>query len=198
MSKTTKKHPLEAVFAELGKDVGAISRTLMGIEQTLSQKPTSPEAESAVASTTGDISVLDLKEALECIKLYQGYAKAATEVKESFERFLKPDPMDYELTEEQRQRLYHTMCQHVWLVHRKENASYETAEIPIPAEFQGKFGYIVYTTNSTTLITHTLLGEVHHIENMAFRYDHNLGEHLPRLVYLVIPDLVAMREPQVV
>lgn len=194
MTKKNDNHPLAVVFYQLGKDIGDINRRLTAIEQH------APQANEP-QSTQGSEQIREINTVLEAVQQYVGYAKANAGIQQSFERFLSSNVQDYELTDEQRRTLYHAMCQHVWEVHFDHQNPNALAELPIPQEFQGKFAYVVKPKPGYTEITYELLSTSHECE-LAVDALHNPKtgeiEIKPAYAYLVIPDLVAMRKPQVI
>lgn len=191
------KKELEKLFSpilyQLGKDIGEINRTLTLITSGTLPKTGDPQA------TQDSEQIRDINTVLEAVQQYGEYVKANSAIQQSFERFLSSNVQDYELTDEQRRTLYHSMCQHVWQINIDPQNPTEFVTLPIPAEFQGKFAYVVKPLNGYTEITYELLGESHFGQiNAESVMDGNDMSFKPAYAYLVIPDLVAMREPQIV
>lgn len=201
MSKHTTANTLTPVIYQLGKDIGDINRRLSVIEQRVqSAQPSQPQAEAVTMPQQDVVTINNINAVLEAVETYKTFEKHNTQVQERFEKFLSRNPNDYELSEEQRQKLYHTMCQHLWQVNFTDSNS-KPYELPIPPQFQGKFGYIVKTSGGSTEISFELLSETHSTYLYPDGYIPEGGGDVmfkPAYIYLVIPDLVALREPQVV
>lgn len=199
--KNHENHPIAITFYQLGKDVGDINRRLAVIEQReQSAQPSQPQAEAVTMPQQDAVAINNINAVVEAVEKYKTFEKYNTQVQERFEKFLSRNPNDYELSEEQRQKLYHTMCQHLWQVNFTEINS-KQYELPIPQQFQGKFGYIVKTPGGSTEISFELLSETHSTYLYPDSYIPEGGGDVmlkPAYIYLVIPDLVAMREPEVV
>lgn len=188
MTKT--KHPFTEAFYQLGKDVGEINRRLSVIEQGVLAQP---------QTTTNQPQIADINVVLEAVRDYQAYQKSQIGIQERFAKFLSQNVQDYELSEEQRRTLYNSMCQHLWEVHFTEYNGATT--LPVPKEYQGKFAYIVKNSGGNTEVKFELLSETQEEYFNVEGYIPDGGGDVvfkPAYAYLVIPELVAMREPQVI
>lgn len=198
--KNHENHPLAVAFYQLGKDVGDINRRLAMIEQGIQPaQPSEAQAEPATIPQHDTVVINNINAVLEAVETYKVFEKHNTQVQERFEKFLSRNPNDYELSEEQRQKLYHTMCQHLWQVNLTNPS--EMVSLPIPVEYRGKFGYIIKTSRDSTDITYELLSDTHDSYIYTEGYIPDGGGSVifkPVYAYLVIPDLVELREPQFV
>lgn len=170
-----KTHPLEPVITELGKDIALIANTLADISQKSIQAGNTRSEEQ----NTGVIT--DINAVLAALQKYQVYAKAEAAVKDSFLPFLGESISDYQLSDEQKQALYAQMCQHLWEIRLPEHHTGGLTELPVPTQYQGKFGYIISVGGDATNVTYTLLTD---------KVEVNILPYLTRAYsYLVIPDL---------
>ncbi len=129
--KNHENHPIAITFYQLGKDVGDINRRLAVIEQReQSAQPSQPQAEAVTMPQQDAVAINNINAVLEAVEKYKTFEKYNTQWQERFEKFLSRNPNDYELSEEQRQKLYHTMCQHLWQVNFTEINS-KQYELPI-------------------------------------------------------------------